>query len=251
MFISKPIGLAIACFSFALFSFASLALGQAPEPALQPPADERSVLETTPRVVETSVVIPEPAEASVLQESPAADEVSVVQGAIESPQSATSIAVAMLNVHNRMRAEFGRSPQALSAELTKLAQQHAQQMAATGALYHMAPERLVVRENIAMGQENVESVFAIWRSKATQFRNLMGGEQSVGFGYAVGVNGEPYWVAVFGTQVDEAAEVAPASYEAPATPGTAPRDRPGLIPAPLKQIMSGGVLRRIGARLGR
>lgn len=211
-----------------------------------------SVLESAPtNDVEASVVELPPVENSVLKAPPQINESSVLQGEVQSHNSAPTLASAMLSVHNQMRVSFGRSPQHLSPQLTQIAQQHASRMAATGRLIHIELGGNVVRENIAMGQNDVEAVFGLWRSKAGHFRNLMGDEPSVGFGYAIGNNGAPYWVAIFGSE-NSANQIAPVVYEAPvsrATPGqTLIR---GLIPAPLKQFSSGGILRRTGSRFSR
>ena len=97
----------------------------------------------------------------------------------------------------------------LSARLTAAAQNHANYMARTGSFSHYtngSPQGRVaqygfrggVRENIAMGQPSVEGAFNTWTASGAHYANMMSHSDVAGFGYAVGSNGQAYWVAVYG-----------------------------------------------------
>ena len=117
--------------------------------------------------------------------------------------------VRMLDENNRLRASVGLSPQQISPELTKAAQDHARYMARTGNFSHHSnggPQGRAVRygfqgfagENIAMGQPTVASAFSSWRSSSGHWANITSGTTLAGFGYAIAPSGSTYWVAVYG-----------------------------------------------------
>jgi uncharacterized protein YkwD len=117
--------------------------------------------------------------------------------------------VRMLDENNRLRASVGRSPQQMSPELTKAAQDHARYMARTGNFSHQSnggPQGRAVRygfqglagENIAMGQSTVASAFSSWRSSSGHWANITSNTTLAGFGYAIAPNGATYWVAMYG-----------------------------------------------------
>jgi uncharacterized protein YkwD len=98
----------------------------------------------------------------------------------------------------------------LSSRLTAAAQNHANYMARTGSFSHYSnggPQGRVamygfrngVRENIAMGQPSVDSAFNTWTASGAHYANMMSHSDVAGFGYAVGANGQGYWVAVYGS----------------------------------------------------
>ncbi len=117
--------------------------------------------------------------------------------------------VRMLERNNRLRQSMGLPPHRVSPALTRAAQNHAWYMANTGAFSHDSNGgpmsraqrygyRNLVRENIAMGQVNVEHAFSSWRSSGGHWANITSGTRDAGFGYAIGRDGSRYWVAVYG-----------------------------------------------------
>jgi uncharacterized protein YkwD len=117
--------------------------------------------------------------------------------------------VQMLAANNRLRASVGRAPQTLSPALTKAAQDHAWYMARTGDFSHHSnggPSGRAARhgfgglasENIAMGQPTVSSVFQSWRTSSGHWANIISSARVAGFGYAVGSDGNAYWVGMYG-----------------------------------------------------
>ncbi len=117
--------------------------------------------------------------------------------------------VRMLDENNRLRVSVGLSPQQMSPELTRAAQDHARYMARTGSFSHHSnggPVGRAVRygfhgfagENIAMGQPTVTSAFASWRSSSGHWANITSRTTWAGFGYAIASNGSTYWVAMYG-----------------------------------------------------
>ena len=119
------------------------------------------------------------------------------------------VLVRMLEKNNALRRSLGLPPHRISPALTKAAQDHAWYMAKTGAFSHHANGgpmlraqrygyRNLVRENIAMGQINVDHVFSSWRSSSGHWANITSSTRDAGFGYAIGPDGSRYWVAVYG-----------------------------------------------------
>lgn len=117
--------------------------------------------------------------------------------------------LSMLARNNSTRTSRGMRPMFLSSRLTAAAQSHANYMARTGSFSHYSngsPQGRVaqygfrggVRENIAMGQPSVESAFNTWTASGAHYANMMSHSDVAGFGYAVGSNGQAYWVAVYG-----------------------------------------------------
>lgn len=115
----------------------------------------------------------------------------------------------MLTRNNSIRSSRGMRPMTLSSRLTAAAQNHANYMARTGGFSHYSnggPQgraamygfRGGVRENIAMGQPTVDSAFNTWTASGGHYANMMSHSDVAGFGYAVGNNGQAYWVAVYG-----------------------------------------------------
>jgi len=115
----------------------------------------------------------------------------------------------MLARNNAVRTSRGMRPMILSGRLTAAAQNHANYMARTGSFSHYtngSPQSRVaangfrggVRENIAMGQPTVDSAFSTWTASGAHYANMMSHSDVAGFGYAVGANGQAYWVAVYG-----------------------------------------------------
>jgi uncharacterized protein YkwD len=117
--------------------------------------------------------------------------------------------IKMLEENNRLRASVGLSPQTLSPDLTKAAQDHAWFMARTGSFSHFSnggPDGRAARhgfgglvaENIAMGQPTINSVFQSWRASGGHWSNIISSNRLAGFGYGISPSGEKYWVAMYG-----------------------------------------------------
>lgn len=130
---------------------------------------------------------------------------------VSKPQSPTfhPTILNMLSRNNATRTSRGLRPMFLSSRLTAAAQNHANYMAQTGSFSHYSngsPQGRVaqygfrggVLENIAMGQPSVESAFNTWTASGAHYANMMSHSDVAGFGYAVGANGQAYWVAVYG-----------------------------------------------------
>jgi uncharacterized protein YkwD len=149
---------------------------------------------------------------------PAATDATATEGKVEAKTVSVSkpetpsfhpTILSMLARNNSTRTARGMRPMSLSARLTAAAQNHANYMARTGSFSHYtngSPQGRVaahgfrggVRENIAMGQPSVESAFNTWTASGAHYANMMSHSDVAGFGYAVGSNGQAYWVAVYG-----------------------------------------------------
>ncbi len=122
----------------------------------------------------------------------------------------------MLLKNNDYRIRYSRVPHTINPQLTEAAQNHADYMARTGVFSHYANSGYIararnagytgkVRENIAMGYQTVDIAFNGWRNSSGHWSALISsGSRDAGFGYAVSKAGHPYWVAVYGTPVEEA-----------------------------------------------
>jgi uncharacterized protein YkwD len=113
---------------------------------------------------------------------------------------------------NAARADAGLAPVALDAGLSRMARDHACDMATRGYFDHTAPDGsglfdratraglmgfCQLAENIARGQQDIPTVMAIWlRSPGHRANLLDAGLTHVGLGRAQG----PHWVQVFGGQ---------------------------------------------------
>ena len=115
----------------------------------------------------------------------------------------------MLQENNQLRVSKGLTPLRISARLSAAAQNHANYMARTRSFSHycngnpssraaLYGYRSGVRENIAFGQPNPQSVFATWAASDKHYVNLMSKSDLAGFGYARAQNGQIYWVAMYG-----------------------------------------------------
>lgn len=122
------------------------------------------------------------------------------------PQTELDIHLAAVNTE---RAKAGRPPLHLSADLGRLAQAHACDMAGRGYFSHTSPDGrdmaarvrqagltglCAIGENIARSQPDVPSVVASWMRSTAHRRNILDGNFNlVGFGRGPG----PNWVQLF------------------------------------------------------
>lgn len=139
----------------------------------------------------------------------------------------------MLSRNNGLRSRIGLRPHRISPELTKAAQDHAVYMARTHDFNHysnLGPNgragkygyRGSIRENIAMGQGDVDGAFSAWQASGAHWASIVSGTMDAGFGYAVSANGTPFWVAVYGYPAAPPKTAAPATTSPAKPPVTAP-----------------------------
>lgn len=105
-------------------------------------------------------------------------------------------------LHNEARTKVGANPLSLDGNLNQFADSHAQWMARTGLMIHSRMGFSGYRrkaENIARGYSTEDQVVAGWMRSRGHRRNIENPQlQAVGFGRAVGRNGQVFWCAVFG-----------------------------------------------------
>lgn len=133
------------------------------------------------------------------------------------PPVPTNDAEALLVSHNKERNASGVWPLSLNAKLTAAAQKHAVWMASHNRLDHSQngvafSVRITAEgyrfwtagENIAMGQNSVQSVTQSWMNSPGHRANILNGSyKDVGFGVAES-NGRKYWCADFASQSQNA-----------------------------------------------
>jgi len=118
------------------------------------------------------------------------------------------IFLGMLRRNNDIRRRAGLFPHRINPALTAAAQDHANYMARTGQFSHYTnggPQyrankfgfRGGVRENIAYGTASVDGAFNMWQNSGAHYASIVSGTTEAGFGYAVGVAGQVYWVGVY------------------------------------------------------
>lgn len=93
---------------------------------------------------------------------------------------------------NAHRAQMGRGPVRLNADMALAAQRHAQWMADTGAYQHSG---LPYMEVIFSGPRSAADSVQGWIASPAHHSILLSGSE-VGFGYMIR-NGQTYWVGVF------------------------------------------------------
>lgn len=184
-----------------LISTISAEEASAPKPAAAPTEELKP---TTPAAEPVPAVAPAATAATGTPATPA----STAKAKPAAPSYHPTI-LSMLTRNNQIRASRGMRPLRISSRLSAAAQNHARYMASTGSFSHYAngsPSgraaaqgyRSGVRENIAMGGTTVTGTFNQWTNSSGHYANLMSNSGVAGFGYAVGRNGMPYWVAVYG-----------------------------------------------------
>jgi uncharacterized protein YkwD len=122
------------------------------------------------------------------------------------------VAVALLEAHNRKRAEADLPPLALNAKLTAAAVVHARDMAEHQKMAHEGsddskPSDRIERqgyhgrgtgENVAFGQRTVEKVMTAWMNSPHHRENILGDFSEMGAARAEDKEGAPYWCVTFG-----------------------------------------------------
>lgn len=128
----------------------------------------------------------------------------------------TARTVELVNEARALGDQYGVQP-ALNhdAELSKIAQIKAEDMAENGYFAHESPTYgnpskmmtdfgyswMTSAENIARGQTTAEHVVDGWIKSEGHYKNLMGGIfTQIGTGYAVDANGQTYWVHMFASK---------------------------------------------------
>lgn len=136
----------------------------------------------------------------------------------EQPQRVvyTSHSEAMTAIHNHYRAQAGLRPQAVDPNLTAVAQNWANQMAASCSMYHGAGEQIIA---YSAGDLSYQTAFSQWLGSSPHRAWLCSGGDRCGFGYAIGRNGCAYYAGAFGSSAAYNPYRA-ASYSEPAQPQT-------------------------------
>ena len=126
------------------------------------------------------------------------------------PKEQLPIAQRMLKYENALRKKKGLPPRTLSPELTKAAQAYADLMARQGRFGHFLdqdPWKRATRagyqfqaltENIAKGQPSVDTAYGGWRTSPKHWKAVLNKMPDAGYGHAVSVDGDDYWVAMYG-----------------------------------------------------
>ena len=109
--------------------------------------------------------------------------------------------VAMVEQSNSYRSQYGLPAQPVSPHLTELAQAHANWMANTGRFEHNYEHGYP--EIIYWNAGSVESAFNGWVNSGPHRSIILNGSTHVGFGYAIGANGQTYWCGIFGNMPEE------------------------------------------------
>lgn len=118
----------------------------------------------------------------------------------------------LLALHNRARKEKSRPRLAESRRLSEAAQAHAEDMASRRKMTHdgadgsNVADRVVALgyryrrcgENVAVGHYSPEMVMRGWLTSPPHRKNILGGYNQIGLGYATDKDGTPYWCVTFG-----------------------------------------------------
>lgn len=118
----------------------------------------------------------------------------------------------LLELHNRARKEKGRPRLEVSRWLQEAAQAHAEEMAERRQMTHDGADGSTVAdrvvslgykyrrcgENIAKGHYSPELVMRGWLTSPPHRKNILGGFNQLGLGYATDKDGTPYWCVTFG-----------------------------------------------------
>ncbi len=144
-----------------------------------------------------------------------ADAPASAQSAEKPPRTADPLAEALLEAHNKVRAEEKRPPLKLNVRLNEAAQAHARDMAEHGKLTHdgtdgSAPPDRIKRtgyvykecgENVADGQDDVGSAMRTWLKSPPHRKNILGHFTEMGGAMVKGADGTAYWCVDFGQPI--------------------------------------------------
>ncbi len=136
-------------------------------------------------------------------------------GATKGEKPVDPIAAALLEAHNRVRENDGKSPLKLSEKLTQAAAAHAKDMAEHHAGGHVGSDNstvaervkrtgyayVVVGENVADGQKTVLEVMTGWLESAGHRENIMADFTEMGGARAKDDRGVNYWCVTLGTPI--------------------------------------------------
>jgi uncharacterized protein YkwD len=123
------------------------------------------------------------------------------------------LARAVLEAHNKVRAEAKLKPLESDPVLTAAALAHAEDMAKHGVMRHegsdgSTPAQRLQRlnyayqnmaENVSRGQETVEAVMETWMTSPPHRKNILGDFEKAGVALARDADGVPYWCVEFAT----------------------------------------------------
>ena len=124
----------------------------------------------------------------------------------------SGMASQVVNLVNKERSAEGLSSLSTDAQLAKLAQLKAEDMAKLGYFSHTSPtygsafdmmktygvSYKTAGENIAKGQKTAESVMEGWMNSSGHRANILKSDYTkIGVGYAKSVDGTTYWVQIF------------------------------------------------------
>ena len=123
----------------------------------------------------------------------------------------------LLAAHNRERAKEEKPPLTIAPKLVEAAKAHADDMAEHETMSHEGsdgsePAERVKRrgyrfvrtgENVAFGQQSVDSVVEAWMNSPHHRENILGDFSAMGGARVVGGEGTPYWCVVFGTPLTQ------------------------------------------------
>jgi len=155
---------------------------------------------------------------------------------------------AMLARSNQIRTARSLKPHKENVALMAAAQDHSRYMAKNRVMSHYVNGNPASRakqagfaapyvlENIAYGYAGVDTTFRVWVASSGHYANLMSNTSDAGFGWAIAIDGTPYWCAVYGTPTEEPT-VDTTGETAPSTPPAAGGNGKNLV---------GGFFRRVG-----
>jgi uncharacterized protein YkwD len=104
--------------------------------------------------------------------------------------------VRMFDRNNELRQQYGLPAQRVSPHLTLLAQKHAEWMASTGSFVHNYGHPYP--EIIYWNARSISDAFSGWMNSGPHRSIILSRTQCVGYGFAIGDNGQTYWCGVFG-----------------------------------------------------
>jgi uncharacterized protein YkwD len=153
-----------------------------------------------------------PLRAQTRAEAPAASAPAAEPGPSADEAATDPVLAALLEGHNRERAEADLAPLTLHPKLNASALAHARDMAEHGKMAHegsdgSTPARRIERqgyhyrkcgENVAFGQRTAEVVMKGWMNSPHHRENILGDFSEMGAARVEDEEGVPYWCVNFG-----------------------------------------------------